>query len=239
MLVSHKYKFVFIHNPRTGGTSIRTALMPHLGPEDITGLQSYPYYLHATASELRKTLGRKLWRQYYTFAFVRNPWDKLVSQFSFFSQTKDMEQLLPDFHQKFNDTFKNFDDWCHYLAANNRRSRWWLHQLVKRISMLREILEKIIGKNFNMWCKVHPLPWFANTRFVTGASRRSMLDFVGRYESLDNDFKRVCEAIGLDISLPHVNKTRYIDYRAYYTDETRELIGKVFKKDIQFFGYRF
>lgn len=58
---------VFIHINKTGGTSINRAL----------GLRGG----HWTALEKRAELGEALWRRKYSFAFVRNPWDRVVSQY--------------------------------------------------------------------------------------------------------------------------------------------------------------
>lgn len=59
--------YVFIHIPKTGGLSIREALNMH------------PVHPHATATEVfRDDPGKKDW---FSFAFVRNPWDRMLSMF--------------------------------------------------------------------------------------------------------------------------------------------------------------
>lgn len=63
------HNFVFIHIPKTGGTSINRAL----------GLADE----HKTALQLRGRLGVQRWERKFRFAFVRNPWDRAVSAFKF------------------------------------------------------------------------------------------------------------------------------------------------------------
>jgi len=65
----HRYfdDFVFIHINKTGGSSVEKAL-------------KIPFE-HKTALEKIDELGRKAWERKFTFAIIRNPWDKVVSHF--------------------------------------------------------------------------------------------------------------------------------------------------------------
>lgn len=68
----------------------------------------------------------------------------------------------------------------------------------------------------------------------------NMMDFVGKFENLQNDYDIICEQIGLKKSkLKHLNKTNRKDYREYYTPETKDLVFKYYKKDIELFEYDF
>src|SRR5687768_13300689 len=61
--------FCFVHINKTGGTSIEKAL----------GLP----FQHRTAVEIRRLIGAKEWDRRFSFAFVRNPWDKVASHYHF------------------------------------------------------------------------------------------------------------------------------------------------------------
>lgn len=66
------------------------------------------------------------------------------------------------------------------------------------------------------------------------------LDFIGRFENLENDFEKVLDWIGIKYSkLPHLRKTKKRDYRNFYDEETRKLVERKFKEEIEYFGYRF
>jgi hypothetical protein len=69
-----------------------------------------------------------------------------------------------------------------------------------------------------------------------------IVDFIGRYERLHDDFAIACRHIGIPMpALPHARKAtdRKKDYRAYYTDATAELVATHFAADLKLLGYRF
>ena len=66
------------------------------------------------------------------------------------------------------------------------------------------------------------------------------VDFVGRFENLKEHLSLISKKLNISIpKLGPVNKTDHEDFKKYYDDETREIIGKRYKKDIDFFGYTF
>ena len=90
MIISRKHKFIFVHIPKVGGTSIKKCLLPFYDRkkelEKIPkGLRSSNVIArkHAYASVLLQALGKNIWRSYFKFAFVRNPWDWVVSIYHF------------------------------------------------------------------------------------------------------------------------------------------------------------
>ena len=62
-----------------------------------------------------------------------------------------------------------------------------------------------------------------------------------RFESLQKDYDRVCNHLGLPLTqtISHLNRTSGLDYRAAYTSFTRDLISQRFAQDIEFFNYEF
>jgi hypothetical protein len=66
------------------------------------------------------------------------------------------------------------------------------------------------------------------------------VNFIGRFEALEQDFTLVQQHLGLPPGvLPKVNVTRPKDYTSYYNKQTRKLVAKRFQRDIDFFGYTF
>ena len=66
-----------------------------------------------------------------------------------------------------------------------------------------------------------------------------MVDFVGRHENLAEDFQKVCRIVGIQEELPHENQTEHRQYRHYYTAEARALVERIYREDLDRFGYSF
>ena len=66
-----------------------------------------------------------------------------------------------------------------------------------------------------------------------------MVDFIGRFERLADDFHLICSRIGVSASLPKENVSRVKPYQEYYSEETKELVRRTFEPDISLFKYDF
>jgi hypothetical protein len=76
----HQYKLAFVHIPKCGGQTVERVF----GPDDscdLFGVDGDVELSNLTAHEIReRVVGRGI-DDYLTFAFVRNPWDRLVSEY--------------------------------------------------------------------------------------------------------------------------------------------------------------
>ena len=76
--------------------------------------------------------------------------------------------------------------------------------------------------------------------YLTDQDGRILVDFIGRFENLYEDFDKVCRAINFQGSLEYSQeKKSTANYWAYYDDRTRKIVAKNSKKDIEYFGYSF
>jgi len=71
-MISHKYKCIFIHIPRTAGTAIEKWICG----EDWWYVEKETKHLLASQA---KKIYQPYWDRYFKFSFVRNPWDRMVS----------------------------------------------------------------------------------------------------------------------------------------------------------------
>jgi chondroitin 4-sulfotransferase 11 len=199
--VSHKLRCIFVHIPKTAGTSIKKAF-------DMPGPGHWPWYYYAENYP-------ELWRQYTTFAVVRNPWDRMVSAYRF---------------AKMKNSY-----WHNALVAGPPLDyELLLHKSFEEcLTMVDRQREQLKGES-----------WFRQTDWVAGPKApggKVMVDRVLRLENLADDFRELCEHLGFEPPpLLKINRSkRSRDYREYYNDNTRKLVERLYASDIETFGYSF
>lgn len=75
--------------------------------------------------------------------------------------------------------------------------------------------------------------------FMYDKEGNCLVDYIGKLENIETDFKQIVKNIGVDATLAHSNKSKHKHYQEYYTPETRQLIAEHFAEDIELFGYEF
>src|SRR5690606_16538535 len=149
---------------------------------------------HVTARVVKQCLPARLYQSAFKFAFVRNPWDRLVSRYTYL------------------------------LRQESHHS----HEFVKRMKGFEEYLDWEIRRGK-----------MSQADYVTDGRGELIVDFIGHYERLNDDFEKICAHLGIQASLPRVNVSKHQDYRSYYTARTRDAVAKHFRKDLELFGYDF
>ncbi len=189
-MIFEELKTAFIHIPRTGGNSIKTIL----GCTDGGS--------HSSAAELTEKLGSRR-PEFFMFAFVRNPWDLMVSGYHFLQH---------------NVVGKKYE-FPHGLAEGETFDDW-----IKR--KLRPYENQFGGLYLSRW--------------IGDQNYNILVDFVGKFENLENDIRYVCQRIGIETpEIPHINQSDRVDYREYYSSTTKELVWSNFWRDIDTFEYKF
>ena len=150
----------------------------------------------------------------FKFAFVRHPWDRLVSWYSMIMASAND----PKHRQVLENRL-----W-QYVLANATSFEEFLHNCTATI-------DDVDGKKSLL---------FNQLDYITDATESVIVDFVGRYETLEDDAARLFSEIGVPPrALPRLNESARADYRSYHTAETKRLIATRFARDIDAFGYRF
>jgi hypothetical protein len=226
MILSHTHKFIFLCNGKTGTSSIESVLQPYQeGEEFEVGIDGLYTPKHVPPATLRSQLGPKIWDDYFTFTFVRNPWDWFVSQYFWnhdpdpISKKKLVREPIATFRE--------------YQKKQNEQSR---------LKTLERFTDRDIHATYKLLRRyrgIYEADSLFQYNYVYSAGGKKLIDFVGRFERITDDFQQIAERIGIDVHLPHWNATAHRSYQSYYTDETSRLIHDLYEIDIDAFGYTF
>jgi hypothetical protein len=210
MVINDRHRFIFVHIPKTAGTSMMAALEALPGNNRRWPARTK----HETLAEFhaRWPGRRSVWDRirsrspssYRTFAFVRNPWERMSSLYRYLKESQPREEI---------GTVADFADFLNQAADG---VEWFqtLHSLRPQVDY------------FALRCgEIEP------------ALR---LDYLGHFEHLSDDVADVAKQLGIRIDLGHKNESTNTkrDYRREYTDRMFEIVGRLFAADAEQFGYR-
>lgn len=214
MPISHKHRAIFVHIPKTAGTSVENTL----GIKDINDLynagktndilkvvntdclssKEYRNILlkspqHYTLQELKKIIDAAAFNDYLKFSIVRNPYDRFVSEY------------------KHNDQFNflSFDEFTDYAMSLTAVERNWF------FDGHLETQTNFLGEN--------------------GCIGQSIKIF--KFEELRVLKKFMAELTGV-IDFPHKLKSKNaMPFISFYTNKTENMIYEFYKDDFVNFSY--
>lgn len=122
-IVNNTYQFIFVHIPKCAGTSTTHTLSHLTTYADLElGSTAYGEKLHAImgprfglakhsfASEIRGVVGQQVWKRYFTFSFVRNPYSRTLSTYAYLKQHEKKGYAFMEAYETF-DEFVSSEDW--------------------------------------------------------------------------------------------------------------------------------
>ena len=151
--------------------------------------------------------------RYWSFAFVRNPWDRLVSCYT--------EKIRPDGDPE------NFI---------NGVSRVLTSFGVFEAGMSFERFAREVAQIPDEEAEPH---FLSQHKFIVNRAGDLVVDFLGRFETIDKDFDVVRQRIRAPVELPHLLRSQHGHYRDYYSPDLAHIIGERYSEDIARFEYTF
>jgi len=205
-MISTDKKFIFVAVMKTGTMSITSTLKKYSLDNDGYHYTARELKNNSLSSVSSKRLGsqnqflplyKQHWEEFFTFGFVRNPWDHFVSLYKWCKKHKN-PKTSKGFNFFLNDQYRN---------KYNCLSDWGFTTQSDR---LYENGEKIVN-------------------------------FIGKYENIEQEFELICKNIKVEEKLLSINKSK--DTRCYKTfynsQEQIEKIRSLYAEDIERFGYEF
>lgn len=177
-----------------------------------------PHEINFPSPPIPDASKERLYPGLYTFAFVRNPWDRLVSCYR--------DKIVGEVSD-----FTEFSDkgLAHCLSVYDEFSANMTFK--EFVYAVNSIPDNHADEHFRSQ--------FYN---LVNASGEIAIDFIGRFEKLDFDFSLIVKQIGLPESttLPRLQAaSKPVRYSDYYTDTTRKIVAERYERDIRYFFYIF
>ncbi len=231
MPVSHKYQIIFVHIPKTGGSSIERALGIYGVNNSGDNLQVNEDILfgqdlqHLTMSNILLRMGHDICDRYFKFAFVRNPWDRALSEYTW-RRTWDKNVLKMSFADFVKDELSTNLKNNHYRPQIefivNDPSRKSDHALlvdyVGRFENLRGDFQQVIER-----CQLGDLE-------LPHMNKSPILQRAHPIHSIKALIRK---------GIACIRYPRNKNYRFDYNSQTCEIISKMYHADINAFGYDF
>ena len=220
-MVGRDLKFIFIQAPKTGTSSIQQWLIEN---DQVDLEYSDMFQKHIRVNTWERILSPQKFNHAFKFMFVRNPWDRLVSDYHYLN-------LLAS------DPSSECSRDAHTIAAKSLFIDYKITDFTDFVNFITDHSEEYhmfpVG-----YLKINTLTKFA-TRQPYGNNGKVIVDHIGRFENLQSDFDEICEKLDIPGStLPHINSTkRQKDWRSYYTDDTFLKVAEFYIDDIVRFGY--
>jgi hypothetical protein len=224
-IVHDERKFVYMWIQKVACTSVKTALSPLFDLDPTHDGTRHPMghgFFNAsedyriTKELLLAGLDQK-YKDYFKFAFVRNPWDRLVSCYV----DKIVRNEVPP----------------KLLRSAGRADVEFYPKMpfAEFVETVCRIPDRVANPHFR-----------PQHLTVCGPNGKPMADFVGRFENLREDFARVAQEIGApELELPERNRKFASEergsrpYHDFYDARLRDMVYRRYEKDVETFGYTF
>ena len=192
---------IFVHVPKCGGKSVWNALHPNLRNKH----GKVPTHLPLFCTDYPENA--------FTFGFVRNPWERMVSMYHYMCQRP-----------------RNVGDNYNKTMLNNMGFKKWLLEFNYHYYLNKQ--QPITNK----WGVPLDVP-------IQKRSQMHWLDgcvFICRFETFEADLNEAARLGGFKLNpLKHINSSKHKHYTEYYDDEAIAFIEEHFSREIKRFGYKY
>ena len=211
MRISHKYKFIFFCNPKTGSDSFRQMLEPYsdiiVKNNFLNKSEKFPFYTHISPVETRNVFSELGWdyESYHKIICTRNPFDKLVSLY---------EMIYKNYPRVLMPSFKK---WLTLTKVNKEGGG---------------------GNDYRRWRKYGT---YSLENLIYDDKKKILVDQIIKLEDIENDVPELFSKLGLPKIKKIVKKNvgkKYKKTQEYYDEELVSLVQQRYSWEINKFNYK-
>jgi hypothetical protein len=232
LIISHEHRFIFLKTKKTAGTAIEAALSELCGPDDVIT----PY--REESEQDRKGRVPQNYRIEHPLKPKRPLWRKLLMRPErYYHPSVGYYEHMPASTVR---AYVGEEVWRSYFKFAfdrnpwDRQVSWYLYKTKSKRS--RPGFERFMASRRRA---------YVNNYEIYTEDGSLAVDFVGRYENLEEDLNKAFELAGTGehIAIPRVNVTPNKDearsYRSYYSPEMQALVADWYEPEIALLGYGF
>ena len=212
-MVSHKFKCIFIHIPKTAGTSIESLLKDDL----ISG----------TTHELLNYHSRfNYFNDYYKFTFVRNTYERVYSVYSYYSSGGNKQHP------------KTIKQWIGHIYKKLTVKDYYTDVEVSKMmpNNFKEFCIKYLKEKKPFYRKNALISQY---KYILHNDKIGV-DFIGFFENLENDFNKVKCHLNISKKLPHLRASKVKKhYSSYYDPISIKIVSDYYYDEIKYFNFSF
>ena len=226
-------KILFIHIPKNAGNSIHRNLID-LNFNIVT-------FGHRRLLDIDEEIKKK----YKILAVIRNPYDRLVSYYSFYkTYNKRFIDLKKELQKKYKTRIHNIDKKILIDHLKNMESLEWSEKFIKKNPrLINKILNKLNGineENFNF--NISFKDWLFNNLNKILSQHKYLednykVDYLLRFENIEVDYQKFLDNYGIKNKLPRKNISNHKPYLEYYNDDIFNFVREFVKKDCEIYNY--
>lgn len=199
MPISNELELIFIHIPKNAGTA-------------ITNSKTAKFFSggHQSAKEIMNQYPKE-WNQYFKFAVVRNPWDRVVSNYEYAIMEK---------------------SYWHHISENNPGAAHFDYHTLKNKTF--EDCVNLLYKNRE---SLRHQGWSPQYVWISDNDKNVLVDKIFYHEKLDTDeeFNKMIP----DLEKVNISTRKSVNYKDYYTDDLINKVLEIYDYDIKLFKFEY
>ena len=256
-MIYYPKRFLFVHVPKNAGSSMKRALIRGTEPRCAKGVsremyrnmcknlhnrdplnEPLSYNIPIPPTQLIKFMNIKYEttfkeEDFFKFGVIRNPFDRAISIYHYIMDI---------------DTVDSDHRWVQRGSKGKRgrlpRDFLIRSMLLKKITNFEEFVRFVFGSyTFSLFCMKYggALHYVIKPQsyYLYNKENELLVDYMARYENLEEEWSFITNKIELDTKLPWINKSsrNHEKWEQYYTSEAKRIVREFFKRDFELLGY--